>query len=364
MINAENIGKRIRALRKQMYISQERMALDLGFYQADISNMERATGNSGITDIVKLDMIADYFGISLTDLISEEMHSTPISSTPTNVKLREYEPDQYQIIGTRFDKLDSAFISEIKLKAPTGKTQYVSFLENDIGIYFFQTRDSLFAGLQMYNSNRLFIEKHIKYCFLSGEDYDDIFSRADTRWVNICRYLIYIATEGEQQVNELIQRSFEKRFCNIDVPKPDREPSELVSIDWTDLSAIYRYRLLIETNIKNPSVYTDIDNLAKREKLTLEKLKAACVSEEAYKIWKKDLIDAKVDSIIRSEKIVVCDYLFAGMGQYKEIMPESQVECFKCWINGNGSAFFCGSRPATKREIRSYAAKHITEELW
>ena len=46
------------------------MAENLGMYQADISNLERAIGESGITDLFKLDMIADYFGISLVELLN------------------------------------------------------------------------------------------------------------------------------------------------------------------------------------------------------------------------------------------------------------------------------------------------------
>ena len=60
---------------------------------------------------------------------------------------------------------------------------------------------------------------------------------------------------------------------------------------------------------------------------------------------------------------VVCDYLFDGIGQYKEIMPEEMVESFKCWIDANGSAFYGGCRDATKREIRTYVSKHIADEL-
>jgi len=39
------------------------------------------------------------------------------------------------------------------------------------------------------------------------------------------------------------------------------------------------------------------------------------------------------------------------------------VESFKCWINGNGSAFFTGCRDANKREIRTYVSQHIADDL-
>ena len=70
MINFNKIGNRIKEVRKYiMKISQEKMAEDLGMYQADISNMEKAKSGSGITDLAKLDLIADYFNIPLATLL-------------------------------------------------------------------------------------------------------------------------------------------------------------------------------------------------------------------------------------------------------------------------------------------------------
>ncbi len=120
---------------------------------------------------------------------------------------------------------------------------------------------------------------------------------------------------------------------------------------------------MVEANLKNPSIYSDIDNTTKQEKAILEKLKAACKSEEAYKVWKKDLIDAKIKDVIEKQHIVVCSYLFFGIGQYEEIMPEEMVESFKCWIDANGSAGFIGCRDATRREIRTYVSQHIADDL-
>lgn len=70
MVDYERIGKRIYEERKILrHLSQERMAEDLGMFQADISNLEKAKKGSGITDLSKLDFIADYFGIPLESLI-------------------------------------------------------------------------------------------------------------------------------------------------------------------------------------------------------------------------------------------------------------------------------------------------------
>ena len=70
MIDYGKIGRRIAEERKYIHkISQEKMAEELGMYQADISNMEKAKKSSGINDLSKLDMIADYLGIPLETLL-------------------------------------------------------------------------------------------------------------------------------------------------------------------------------------------------------------------------------------------------------------------------------------------------------
>ena len=70
MVDFDKIGRRIYEQRKYFRkLSQERMAEELGMYQADISNMEKAKKGSGITDLTKLDMIADYLDIPLETLL-------------------------------------------------------------------------------------------------------------------------------------------------------------------------------------------------------------------------------------------------------------------------------------------------------
>ncbi len=363
MINPASIGRRIRELRKQKHISQERMALDLGFHQADISNIERGI-SSGVTDIVKLDMIAEYLAVPLMSLLTEEQQADEAIAKPANVKLKAYEPKQYRIVDVSFANMKDAAVSEIQLQSPSGKEQYVSFADMGHKVYFFQTKNSVFDELQDNTTNRLFVEKNVKYCFLSGDSYDEVFTKADERWVDICRYLIYVATEDEQDAKKLVQSTAGKRFCKIEVPKPDCEPSDLIDVDWEDLSSVYRYRLSLETDLKNPSIMSDGDADAReREKATLKKLEAACVPEEAYQTWKKDLLDAKVSSLMLTENLVTCFYQFAGFGGYKEILLESEVECFENWVNSCGSGFTGGHRPANKREIQTYAALHIADDL-
>ena len=78
MIDYEKIGRRIYEERKFLrHISQEKMAEDLGMYQPDISNLEKARKGSGITDLSKLQTIADYFDLPIENLLfgtSAEAH--------------------------------------------------------------------------------------------------------------------------------------------------------------------------------------------------------------------------------------------------------------------------------------------------
>ena len=70
MIDFEKIGTRIAEERKFVKrVSQRKMAEDLNMYQADISNLEKAKNGSGITDLYKLDFVADYLNIPVESLI-------------------------------------------------------------------------------------------------------------------------------------------------------------------------------------------------------------------------------------------------------------------------------------------------------
>jgi transcriptional regulator with XRE-family HTH domain len=90
LIDYEQIGKRINEQRKYLHgISQEKMAEDLGLYQADISNLEKAKKGSGITDLSKLDMIADYFDIPLQILLFGSEYEIRPVYTRSKMRLRK-----------------------------------------------------------------------------------------------------------------------------------------------------------------------------------------------------------------------------------------------------------------------------------
>lgn len=90
MIDYKRIGARIAEERKYIrHISQEQMAVDLGMYQADISNLEHARKSSGINDLYKLEMIADYFDLPIENLLfgtSMEAHMIKYYGSKMEIK--------------------------------------------------------------------------------------------------------------------------------------------------------------------------------------------------------------------------------------------------------------------------------------
>lgn len=69
MVDVERIGRRIKEQRKLRGESQTLMADKLCVHQETISNLENAKSGSGISDLYKLDTIAQYFDMPLETLI-------------------------------------------------------------------------------------------------------------------------------------------------------------------------------------------------------------------------------------------------------------------------------------------------------
>lgn len=371
MYNAKAMGETIKALRKEHHISQEKMALDLNMYQPDISNLEHAENGSGISDIYKIELIAEYFGVTLVDLITASINSS-ISPQIKSIKQEVYQMKNYVISEVKFGKEYFTGLevcaSELKLTAPNGMTTYVSFSDLEGMPIFYETPNSIFDVLLLKRNE---IPENIEeHTIIEGNDYIDIFLNADPEWIDIFRYLIFVGTENEEEVSSLIAETKGKAFKDIIVPHPECEPDMIINPncdiekngDVPDQSIVFRYRLMFETLVKNPTVFDEVDNNEEVNKAILDKLINACQSETTYQSWKTKIIDEKVAELSKKE-IVVCDFVFAGMGTYHEIMPKEEVESFKCFINTFGSAIFAGSRKATKRDIKKYVKLHIADGL-
>lgn len=86
--DSKKIGNRIAELRKTLkHVSQEKMAEDLGMYQPDISALENGKLGSGIADLNKLSLVADYLGVSLNRILGccEEDTSVIMKSHLDNI---------------------------------------------------------------------------------------------------------------------------------------------------------------------------------------------------------------------------------------------------------------------------------------
>ena len=55
--------------------------------------------------------------------------------------------------------------------------------------------------------------------------------------------------------------------------------------------------------------------------------------------------------------------MFAGIGQFTKTFPKEELQMFKCYIDGNGSAFLGSNRPATEEEIKSMLALVAGDEF-
>lgn len=158
MIDYEKIGRRIYEERKFIrHISQEKMAEDLGMYQADISNLEKAKKSSGITDLNKLQLIADYFSLPIENLLfgtSAEAHM--VNYEGSKMELRMIERSKQRIKNAKQKNLLQKLLD-------TDPTKALSFTF-ECGPY----------------TTYIFIEKLTKYQGI--DDNGDMITKALPRW--------------------------------------------------------------------------------------------------------------------------------------------------------------------------------------
>ena len=126
-----------------------------------------------------------------------------------------------------------------------------------------------------------------------------------------------------------------------------------------DQETIFKTRLFLEARIECPHVYDAMD--ADATKLMKKDLKMAeTLSGDGYEEWKAKYINDQIIAL-QDQKFLTVHYMFAGMGSYDEIIPEEMLDSFKCWIDGNGSAFMSEPRESTMEEIRIYIAKNAID---
>ena len=177
--------------------------------------------------------------------------------------------------------------------------------------------------------------------------------------VPLIRYLVALVRCETGEEENLISMAEGRYADELDIPASDVEEDYLGEAEMEDL---YRRRLSLETDVSKESVFHDLDADAyEEEKADLEEIKACFESDALYESWKALFIACEYEKL-KGKEFITCTYLFAGFGQYETTIPSEQKEAFLCWINGNGSAFYGGDRPATEEEIKEYIALHAADE--
>ena len=155
MVDFQKIGKRILEERKYIRrISQEKMAEDLGMYQADISNLEKAKSGSGINDLYKLDMIAGYFDMPLETLL----------------------------FGRRRDQMEKYYGSKMQLKESRKKRskKHDTILCGLMGITKEEMNDGVSEGILSYECGpyMVYIAHEHQYMFKKMDETPDVLVKA------------------------------------------------------------------------------------------------------------------------------------------------------------------------------------------
>ena len=122
-----------------------------------------------------------------------------------------------------------------------------------------------------------------------------------------------------------------------------------------DKKSIYENRIGLEEYLNRPNEFSDSEGEDRTLKSVLKYLVSHCEDENDYQSYK----DKYIEDIFQKEskrKWITVEYMFIGVGKYQKTFPEEELDIFKSYIDGNGSAFLGSSRPATEEEIKSAIA--------
>ena len=169
---------------------------------------------------------------------------------------------------------------------------------------------------------------------------------------NLIEYIVAVVRCSEEDLEEYIQLGTGKYVDEIVIPGEE-------TTDFRDLDqeSLYKERLYIEACIEQPHVFDVIDgDSMKSIKKDLKAVKK--LTDEGYIEWKEKILSEKLNEI-KDEKLITVPFMFAGVGSFLHVMPESELESFMCFIDNNGSAFMSEPREASEEERKFYIAKNI-----
>lgn len=180
---------------------------------------------------------------------------------------------------------------------------------------------------------------------------DSITNNEDNPAAILIDYIVKVTRCSMEELDEYINAGTKKYVEEIEMP--DFEGLDFKSMD---IETAYKYRLYLESNLRQPFVYTDMDG---HETAVMQKdLKKSLKYTENYDSWRDEYIKGQLEAN-KGVKFITVPYMFAGVGSYDETMKEEELESFKCFIDGNGSAFMSEPREATQKEIEAYFGKRV-----
>ena len=117
----------------------------------------------------------------------------------------------------------------------------------------------------------------------------------------------------------------------------------------------YRMRLAYESTIDTHPIEFDMDgSIEKNLRRALKRLNKN-MDEEAYQAWKEEYLNSEYERT-KDYNWVTVHYLFAGIGNYTQTVPDSQKNGVYNFVNRAGSGFLGETVPATEEEIRNTLA--------
>ena len=134
---------------------------------------------------------------------------------------------------------------------------------------------------------------------------------------------------------------------------------ERIDFFGMDQETIFKNRLFIEACIESPHVY-DVMEANARRRMRKDLRTAKVLGGDGYEEWKAKYIEEQLTEL-KNEKLLTVHCVFAGIGNFDEVIREEQLPSFKQWIAGNGSAFMSEPREATEEEIKIYIAKNAVD---
>lgn len=128
-----------------------------------------------------------------------------------------------------------------------------------------------------------------------------------------------------------------------------------------DKTGLYKRLLMLESFKERPFVMDDMEDTAERDEF-VEIIKSK-IDMVDYQIWKNEYLEDAY-SKTKNLSFKTCSYIFGGIGQYAETLPDNMVDGFKNWVMSCGSGFFGEVKDATKEEIKNTLGKNCETEFW